>query len=77
MKLITREAIQCYYYLVVESDHNKNTEAIRLPGDTTIGVRGKDTVCLITTKKVPDNASYNNSSNNQSNDSTNKSSNHC
>ena len=29
-------------------------KAIRLPGDTTIGVRGKDTVCLITTKKVPD-----------------------
>eukprot|EP00485_Elphidium_margaritaceum_P008435 CAMPEP_0202696116 /NCGR_PEP_ID=MMETSP1385-20130828/9466_1 /ASSEMBLY_ACC=CAM_ASM_000861 /TAXON_ID=933848 /ORGANISM="Elphidium margaritaceum" /LENGTH=267 /DNA_ID=CAMNT_0049352227 /DNA_START=41 /DNA_END=844 /DNA_ORIENTATION=- len=28
--------------------------AIRLPGDTTIGVRGKDTVCLITTKKVQD-----------------------
>jgi len=29
-------------------------KAIRLPGDTTIGVRGRDTVCLITTKKVPD-----------------------
>jgi len=29
-------------------------KAIRLPGDTTIGVRGKDSVCLITTKKVPD-----------------------
>ena len=29
-------------------------KAIRLPGDTTIGVRGADTVCLITTKKVPD-----------------------
>mmetsp|Transcript_6313 Transcript_6313/g.10410 ORF Transcript_6313/g.10410 Transcript_6313/m.10410 type:complete len:269 (-) Transcript_6313:171-977(-) len=29
-------------------------KAIRLPGDTTIGVRGLDTVCLITTKKVPD-----------------------
>eukprot|EP01084_Bolivina_argentea_P207229 353613_1 len=29
-------------------------KAIRLPGDTTIGVRGNDTVCLITTKKVPD-----------------------
>lgn len=29
-------------------------KAVRLPGDTTIGVRGKDTVCLITTKKVPD-----------------------
>jgi len=28
--------------------------AIRLPGDTTIGVRGDDTVCLITTKKVAD-----------------------
>eukprot|EP01084_Bolivina_argentea_P100864 180952_1 len=29
-------------------------KAIRLPGDTTIGVRGTDSVCLITTKKVPD-----------------------
>lgn len=29
-------------------------KAIRVPGDTTIGVRGKNTVCLITTKKVPD-----------------------
>lgn len=29
-------------------------KAIRLPGDTTIGVRGDDTVCLITTKKVAD-----------------------
>jgi len=29
-------------------------KAIRLPGDTTIGVRGTDAVCLITTKKVED-----------------------
>jgi len=29
-------------------------KAIRLPGDTTIGVRGTDAVCLITTKKVQD-----------------------
>ena len=29
-------------------------KAIRLPGDTTIGVKGKDTVCLITTKKIQD-----------------------
>jgi 20S proteasome subunit alpha 1 len=29
-------------------------KAIRLPSDTTIGVRGTDTVCLITTKKVED-----------------------
>jgi len=29
-------------------------KAIRLPGDTTIGIRGEDSVCLITTKKVPD-----------------------
>jgi len=29
-------------------------KAIRLPGDTTIGVRGKDAVCLITTKKIED-----------------------
>lgn len=29
-------------------------KAIRLPGDTTIGVRGTDSVCLITTKKVQD-----------------------
>jgi len=29
-------------------------KAIRLPGDTTIGVRGRDAVCLITTKKIED-----------------------
>ena len=29
-------------------------KAIRIPGDTTIGVRGNDSVCLITTKKVED-----------------------
>lgn len=29
-------------------------KAIRLPGDTSIGVRGADAVCLITTKKVQD-----------------------
>ena len=29
-------------------------KAVRLPGDTTIGVRGSDSVCLITSKKVPD-----------------------
>jgi len=29
-------------------------KAIRLPGDTTIGVRGTEAVCLITTKKVED-----------------------
>ena len=29
-------------------------KAVRLPGDTSIGVRGKDSVCLITTKKVED-----------------------
>jgi len=26
-------------------------KAIHLPGDTTIGVRGEDSVCIITTKK--------------------------
>jgi len=29
-------------------------KAIRLPGDTSIGLRGTDTVCLITTKRVED-----------------------
>jgi len=29
-------------------------KAIRLPGDTSIGIRGTDSVCLITTKRVED-----------------------